>query len=219
LPPKVARILLKYPTRSRPELFKATMDRYLQTAEGELNVVLTIDHDDRSMRTPDIQDFIRERGIDCQIGNAKSKIQAINMHIPEEGWDILVLASDDHIPIKKGWDTQVRKDVAENPDHLIWYKDVKQDRICLMPVMDKAYYDRFKYIYHPSYKSLWCDNEQTEVAEGLGRLKKVDLELWQNISPDWGGSMPVDPLLRRNNTYFQKDKINYLKRRRHGFPI
>ncbi|MFK5283673.1 hypothetical protein ACI3PL_29270, partial [Lacticaseibacillus paracasei] len=41
--------------------------------------------------------------------------------------------------------------------------------LCTYSIMGRAYFERFGYIYHPDYTSLWCDNEFTEVAQILGK--------------------------------------------------
>lgn len=213
------RILLKYPTRSRPDLFKSTLLKYISTAPAIDSIIVSIDRDDPTMNRNDMIQWIRDHGAEVFVGTSKSKIQAINADIPSDGWDILVLASDDHIPLVNGWADIVRNDMPDSLDALLWYRDKKQDDICLMPVMGKAWYDRRGYIYHPSYHSLWCDNEQTDVARMDGCLIKIDSELWSNESPEWGPSgIRHDKLYRRNGSFFQKDKINYIKRKAKGFP-
>jgi hypothetical protein len=211
-------LLLKYPTRGRPDLFKATMQRYIDTAGTPLMIVVSIDEDDATMTAPHMAQWMSERGIACHTGPRRTKIAAINADIPVTGWSALVLGSDDHIAVRKGWGEIVLRDTEKHPDSLLWYKDIRQDRICLMPVMDRAYYSRTSYIYHPAYVSLWCDNEQTEVAQSLGRLQKMGLELWRNESPDWGGVVRKDQLYKANNSHFVKDQITYNRRKKLGFP-
>ena len=90
-----------------------------------------------------------------------------------------------------------------------------------MPFFGRAYYDSLGYIYHPSYKSLFCDNEQTEVGLRDGKLVKVDVELFKKMSPDWrnrGTHIRTDELYRRNNRLYVTDKKNYESRKALGFP-
>lgn len=212
------RILLKYPTRSRPELFKSTLTKYIETASQPLRVVVTIDRPDLTMNNAKMLDWMAERGVEYHVGDSTTKIQAINADIPPAGWDILALASDDHLPVKEGWDDVIRSVMPEDLDALVWTKDIRQSKICLMPFIGKTYYDRFGYIYHPSYVSLWCDNEQTDVARLLGKLVYHDEELFRNESADWGGSVPMDRLYRKNNGYYRLDGRNYERRKAKGFP-
>jgi len=212
-------VLLKYPTRGRPELFRSTLAKYRGTAETAIAIVVSIDSDDTKMNRPDIIAGLKAEGIAVGINKSQGKIAAINADIPADGWDILVLASDDHLPVCKGWDTRILSDMPKDGSPcMLWYKDIRQDRINLMPIMNRAAYDLFGYIYHPSYVSLWCDNEQTEVGQAMGILKQVDIELFRNESPDWGGTVKRDKLYQRNNLLFKIDQQNYMKRKAKGFP-
>lgn len=213
------RILLKYPTRQRPDLFRSTLREYIDTANGPMAIVVTIDQDDRTMNHHEMHAWILAQGASYHVNPRRGKITAINAHIPADGWDILVLASDDHLPEKMGWDTAIKEDMPADLDAMLWYKEIKQDRICLMPILGKTYYDRFGYIYHPEYISLWCDNEQTEVAKRLGKLIQSDVELFRNESPDWGGTVRRDHLYRVNNNYFHKDHTTYRRRERRNFDL
>lgn len=217
------RILLKYPTRSRPTQFQAALSAYVNMATGPLRIVVSIDEDDGSMRSPQLSAWMKAMGCDVHTGpRGRSKVQAINADIPADAWDILVLASDDHMPVLQGWDDRIVADFAElapkGEPCILWYKDVRQDRICFMPTFNRAAYDHFGYIYHPSYVSLWCDNEQTEVGMASGMMKRVDVEVFRNESPDWGGSVKRDPLYVRNNRTFAHDKRTFQRRKAQGFP-
>lgn len=215
------RILIKYPTRQRPALFLSTITKYMDMAVYQHRYVVTIDSNDRTMLA--ILDTLKAYpGVEIDITEPKGKVHAINSGIPLEGWDILVLASDDHIPVQKEWDIHLMhdfKDTAPNKEpRMLWYKDIRNPGICFMPVMNRAAYDLKGYIYHPDYQSLWCDNEQTEVMTANGVMLQVDRELWRNESPDWGGSVKRDNLYRANNSLFAKDKATYLRRKAAGFP-
>lgn len=211
-------VLLKYPTRQRPRLFRLTLRKYIDTAGAPLRIVVTIDVDDISMNNRIMRDWIAEQGAEIDISPRRGKIIAINSGIPADQWSVLVLASDDHIPVTDGWALRILSDMPEDGDALLWYKDIRQDRICLMPVMGRSYYDRFGYIYHPAYVSLWCDNEQTEVAQSLGKLIQPDSELFRNESADWGGIIRTDSLYRKNNAYYKIDRQTYERRKLLNFP-
>jgi hypothetical protein len=217
------RILVKYPTRARPELFFSTLAKYMDSAIYEHRYVVTLDADDRTMTAPAVMDRLRSiQGVELTVTLPKGKIAAINAGIPGEGWDILVLASDDHIPVTHGWDKVVMDDFNDTAPsgepRMLWYKDIRNPGICFMPVMNRAAYAMTGYIYHPDYISLWCDNEQTDVMTANGVMLKVDRELWRNESPDWGGNIKRDRLYMTNNRLFARDKATYLRRKAAGFP-
>ena len=126
----------------------------------------------------------------CEFATIKNKIDAINRDMDLfEGWDILINTSDDmHFEIK-GFDEIIRQDFQNNYDQVIHYSDGNQHgNIMTLSIMGAEYYNRFKYIYHPDYKSLWCDVEATEVAHLLGKYKYMgDYKiLFRHMHPAWG---------------------------------
>jgi hypothetical protein len=84
--------------------------------------------------------------------------------------------------------------------------------------MGRKYYERFNYIYHPAYKSLWCDNEQTEVADSLGRLKFIEFPIMIHDHPAWGGGMINDALYIQNDKWWKHDEEVYNSRKKMNFP-
>lgn len=207
-------ILVKYPTRQRPDQFERTLAQYLGLSSdpSKMTIQVITDASDRTM-------VGRVQGVTTHTGSGK--INAINYGTPSEGWDILLLASDDMVPQVKGYDQAIRDAMSEHypdTDGALWIHDGRQDAICTIVCMGRAYYDRFGYVYHPSYKSLWCDNEWTEVAQSLGKITKLP-ELIRNESPDWGGVQKKDRLYLKNNSYFNLDKRNFYRRQAKGFPV
>lgn len=153
-------------------------------------------------------------------GPRVSKIEACNRGVSNRTWDIVVLLSDDMLCRVDGWDQIIREDMAQHfpdTDGCLWYPDGYQDRLCTLPVMGRAYFDRFGYIYHPSYKSLWCDNEQHEVAEAQGKLWKSDNTLFEHMHCVWGKSKK-DDLYKHNESLDPIDRKNFHERKELGFP-
>lgn len=221
-------ILVKFPSRSRGPRFLEVLARYVETIEepARVHFLISYDHDDETM-TPWVIERAREITGDGNItliqGVSYDKIHACNRDLGEYkgDWDIVILASDDMIPQVNGWDVFIRQKMAQHfpdTDGCLWFYDGKQNRICTFTMMGRAYYGRFGYLYHPSYKSLFCDNEFTDVARGTGRIIYNATVLFRNESPDWGGSIPRDALYERNNKYWALDERNYKDRQRKRFP-
>jgi hypothetical protein len=160
-------------------------------------------------------------------------------------WDVLLLASDDMIPEVHGYDDVIARafeacteegpilactnDVsgpgeADNSwglaplDRVVHFNDgYVGDRLCTLSIMGRSYYQRFGYIYHPSYRSLWCDNEFTDVAKSLDRYTYVDRVIIRHEHPAWVAGCD-DDLYRVNNAHDREDRKNYESRKRVGFP-
>lgn len=219
------KILCKFPSRSRPDKFKEVFSLYKNMASGkhELTFVLSFDSDDQSMNNDDMKKWLSEQGENVHwfYGNSTSKISAVNADM-DRGWefDILLLASDDMIPVKPGYDDTIVKDMEKNfPDFdgVLHYNDgLRGDKLNTLCILGKPYFDRFGYIYHPSYTSVFADNEFTEVSNALGKAKYIDRVIIQHRWMEQG----KDALYQRNeNPYFyQKDYIVYSLRKSRGFP-
>lgn len=83
--------------------------------------------------------------------------------------------------------------------------------------MGREYYNRFGYIYHPDYVSLFCDNEAMDTAIELNKYVYVDRLIHEHRHPVWGFGQ-TDELGRRNDIYYRQDKRTYDKRKVAGFP-
>jgi hypothetical protein len=70
-------------------------------------------------------------------------------------------------------------------------------------------------VYHPSYKSEWCDNEQTEVFETMGVLRHINT---RPIIHKWAENQ--DDLMHRNMQVGQTfDKTLFLERKKNNFNL
>ena len=127
--------------------------------------------------------------------------------------------SDDQVPVVDGFDNIIRNAMPDHLDASLWFTD-GQDRVNTQEIVGRTYYDRFKYVYHGSYKSLWCDNEATDVAYMLGKQIKGK-QIVKHLHPAWAtladGALPMDGLYELNNKYWAEDEANYNKRRANGF--
>jgi hypothetical protein len=218
------KILVKFPTRTRPEQFLKTLNDWYKKAKDNSNIEYLISYDkDDSTMTPGIIAKANSLGKNIKMvaGLSKSKIDACNRDMKKTlKWDIVLLISDDMFVQVEGWDEIIRdkmKDHYPDTDGCLWFNDSHQNRICTLSCMGRKYYERFNYLYHPSYKSLWCDNEYTDVAKKLHRMTYIDFKLVNHQHPCWGKAVPIDDLYRTNERFFRLDGDNYNKRKAVGF--
>lgn len=233
------KLLIKYPTRSRPEQFLKVLQAMVSTAKHPelLTFLVSFDVDDESMNGAILQRASQiHNGITFVAGTSRNKVHAINRDMEMAGeWDIVMVASDDMIPQVEGWDEIIREGFNEdvqlmntltmtiqpevfkmpNLDKSLWFFDGHQHRICTLVVMGKDRYNKFNYIYHPDYISLWCDNEWTEVNAPV----KNETILFKHEHPAWGGGLEMDALYQRNEGYFTVDEATYMRRKSLNFPI
>lgn len=188
------RLLVKFPTRSRRQKFIGVVKGYLENSNTPDNIefVVSIDSDDVSMLG--IEEHLKEyNNVFIHSGVSLNKINAVNRDIDKalSDWDILVLASDDMICQVKGWDDILVSEMQEHfpdTDGILWHNDgYVQERLNTMCILGKKYYDRFGYIYHPDYASLWADNEFMEVGNKLGKQKYFPQVLFKHEHPSHTG--------------------------------
>jgi hypothetical protein len=221
------KILVKFPTRSRPHRFFKVIRGYMDNQNGtEVMYQVNIDQDDETMNTRANIQALEEMGVQVCVGLSMDKVHAINRDLEKAPkWDILVLASDDMICTGKGWDWKIQLEMNEHFfdfDGVLWHSDGHtHNKLNTMVIMGKKYFRRFKYIYHPDYTSLFCDNEFMEVANKLGKQKYFPLVLFehQHFSNGKEFAHTVDPLMRKNESYFALDREVYNKRKAAGFPL
>lgn len=180
-------ILFKLATRSRREKATKSILNIIDMCESDdYTILMSCDFDDETMKDFHFDD---DRVI-VVYGENKTKIEAINRDIEKvENWDILINTSDDMVFVKKGFDNIIRKDFGDNLDQFIHYSDGNQKaNISTMSIFGREYYDRFNYIYHPDYKSLWSDVEATDVAVIMDKYKYMGDNniLFRHMHPAWG---------------------------------
>jgi hypothetical protein len=219
---KEMKILYNFASRNRPDRFFAALDNIKEfSISGDYIILAKIDDDDPCdySRISEYDNVIREGGF------SESKIHAINRGIFPGGWDILVNMSDDMRFITMGYDEIIRQHCG--PDDFLHFPDLdadaqsnspnKDDSISTMSIMGRDYYNRFGYVYHPEYSSLWCDNEATAVAKLLGRYKHVPVRIFEHLHCAWGKA-PRDAQYIKTESFFYKDKNVFNKRKAKGFP-
>ena len=213
------KILYKITSRSRPQKLISVIENIKSLAEHENYVILcSLDIDDKSL-IPIKETLNSFEKVICHYGISKSKVDAINRDMDKiTDWDILFNVSDDQLFLKKGFDTIVINKVKEvGGDCFLHYPDGNAKHLLsTMSIMDKKYYDRFNYIYHPAYVSLWCDNEAMEVAQRLGRYFYSDIQIFDHYHPAYGKSKS-DSQYKHTESFFESDKQIFLKRKQNNF--
>lgn len=223
------RILFKLPSRSRPEAMFSTIDNVFEmsTTDG-VRLMLTLDIDDSTVANREVLERIKRYGdkVDYHYGYSKSKVDSINRDILlAKDFDILIAHADDMVIVKKGFDEIIVNDMKNmfpDTDGLLHYLDgtPAKDQLVTWPVMGKSFFRRFNYIYHPSYASVFCDDEQTCVAKKLNCYKFINRQLVDHQHPVWQ-TREWDDLYRRNEEPIQyhKDFANYKLRLANNFDL
>jgi hypothetical protein len=237
------KLLVKFPTRGRPDKFFTVLDRYYYGAKRKdlTSFLITCDKDDLTMNNHSVRERLQKnyKNMVVVFGNSNSKIEAVNndMNLAPE-YDIILLASDDMVPEEKSYDEVIRnkmKELYPDTDGVLWFFDGYRKDFNTLCILGKKYYERFGYIYHPSYKSFWCDNEFTDVANTLKKQTFIDKVIIRHIHPDWiqrdgnaavlyknvhpnAKDIGIDQTFIKNLPFEQLDAQNYRQRKLSGFP-
>ena len=191
------------------------------TDRNNINYLISIDSDDPTMTPQVLDDAQNVSNVTIKSGKSHSKIHACNRDMETNtGWDIVILVSDDMVPQLDGWDEILRQSMTKHfpdTDGALWFNDGYQPRTCTLTVFGKAYYDRFGWLYHPDYHSLFCDNEQTEVGLSLGKLYYSEIVLFKHEHFANNSTVKRDKLYDRNEALFNIDKQTYEIRKAKGF--
>jgi DNA-directed RNA polymerase subunit RPC12/RpoP len=217
-------ILIKIPTRERPVQFFSILELCIRNLEDKAKTkfLITLDTDDSTMNTEEIKNFFnfyRESfgvEIDVVYGTSINKIDAINRDLDsyKKNWDILVLTSDDMIPVTEGYDSIIRekmKSTYADTDGVLFFPD-GYTNLNTLPIIGKKYYKRFNYIYNPKYKSFFCDNLFHEVADFLNRQYHGETVLFKHEHPA-NTKVSWDNLYEKNNSTWDIDYKTYLEDR------
>jgi glycosyl transferase/beta-hydroxylase protein BlmF len=223
------KVLIKFPVRERVEKVKSRINEIFNSCVREnTEVLLSIDTDDAALNNKSFYDYLNtlpwRNRIKVVLTAPKGKIHAVNvgLELPQfkSGWDIVVVFSDDMTIVKHGFDEVVVHDMEyTNYEGALWYSDgFTHNRLCTYPVLSKKYYDMFGYIYHPDYKSLFADNEQTEVGQKLNLLKYINEPIFRHDHHSNTNS-GMDELLRKNESFWSEDEKTYNERKKKNFDL
>lgn len=225
-------LLLNWPTRQRPSKFMKNLDEYLTLASAEHHItfVVSMDNDDLLCNNQHFRKFLdtsKSENVDViySYGESLGKVAAINRGVPTTPWDIVISTADDMEAAEQGWDDIIVQDMLREFPNLDGSLNYNNDprletkgpegfkTLITLPVIGRKLYDRFGYIYHPAYKSEYCDDEQTEVFEKLGVLRHIDR---RPIVHKWEENQ--DELMQRNIQVGQiVDKKTYETRKSLNF--
>ena len=200
-------ISILHPTRSRPEKSVQTVDKWLDstTSDTLFQLIVSVDDDDPKL---DLYKQAYNNGLSLIINKNRSCVEAINKAAEISRGDILIVVSDD-TDCFPGWDTALLKEVEGKTDWILKTQDGIQPWIITFPIMDRAYYNRYKYIYHPWFLHMFCDTYMTAVADINGRKLTSNL-MFKHNHPGHGHGVP-DELNKRNDATWNQGRDAFYK--------
>jgi hypothetical protein len=132
-------------------------------------------------------------------------------------WDIVVLVSDDMLPRMEGWDDVIRmymKCYFPDTNGILWFNDgFQEDKLNTLCIYGRKFYESQGYIYHPDYKSLFCDTELTDKYRNSPLCRYIPYCIIRHEHPGAGYTQMMDPLYAKNQTYWNEDMHTYIRRK------
>ncbi|ASU34403.1 glycosyltransferase family protein [Mucilaginibacter xinganensis] len=204
-------ISIIHPTKNRQELSWKTYNEWIRKADSLVGIqyILSVDTDDKiNYEQTFLCDVLRM--------NNNSAIEAINNAAKIAVGDLIIVISDD-FSCPEHWDTLLLELLKGKSDFLVKTKDGLQKTLITLPIMDRTYYTRFGYIYHPDYLHMHCDEEMTIVGHMLGRVITLDLSFPHNHYTT--GKMAMDAINVKNNSTWAHGQATLDRRSKDNFGI
>lgn len=227
---KPIKILFKYPSRGRPKKFFRGLDSIYNNLADRVNfhVSCTLDYDDAKM-FDDIDvgyGLLPYDNLSVNWGYSKSKIHAINRDMPDlSDYSIIICMSDDMLFTMYGFDEDIRinmQNVFPGFDGLLNYKDKDTNgTLATLYVAGINWYKRRGHIYHPSYISLWADNEEQDCAVLASKYQFIDTLIYWHANPAYYPDQGRDQQFntQQSEEVWTHDEANYNKRKLLNFKI
>jgi hypothetical protein len=224
-------ILFNIASRARPEKLHNLLWNIYNNLSQPNNCTFLIKLDDDDPKLNRYKEGINafeiatHAQVNIALGLSRNKIHAINRSLDGLLWSIIVDVSDDFIFTKKGFDNIIREHCG--PDDCLHFPEPyatkqneknRNNNIIIMACMGREYYNRFGYIFNPVYKSLFCDNEVTDIAKILGRYKYVDEDIFYHAHPN-AGYGKADAQTRFTESFWHEDKKTYKQRKAKNFDL
>ena len=103
-------------------------------------------------------------------------VEGVNIAAYHATGDILIVVADDQFPCEH-WDRQIFNIMAGRVDDEPWLFSVStgtpgefERGIVVMPIMSRALYEKWGYVFYPEYESMYADNDLCEHAKQDGVL-------------------------------------------------
>lgn len=189
---------LIHPSRSRADKSYNAVTYWMKHYSGRLEnieVIVSLDEDD-----PQLTSYLNKfPSTDTIVNKNKSSVEAINKAAAiSTGKILIVIGEDGYLP--PSWQHEIIKEVEGKVDWILKTQDGIQDYIITLPIMDRTYYNRTGYIYHPDFQHLFCDTYLTCVADITGRKITSNL-MFKHNHYSVNGTEPDELHIRNDATW------------------
>lgn len=187
-------------------------------------VVAVLDHDDPYFTEySKVSDNYPE--VSVILGESNGKIHACNRaneFMPQDT-DIICLHSDDMKFVEYGFDTEIREAFTKHfpdLDGVVHFPDGHQSNTMTYTMMGINLFKKLGYLYYPDYKSVFADNDLTELSQLMGKYAFVNKQILEHNHPIFGVT-DWDSQYRANESaeYYQTDGETFKQRKLRNFDL
>ena len=196
----------------------ATAKNWLYKATGEIEYLLCITYQDPFLKKYRAAfENLPVKIVYHMVGNM---VKQLNHAAKLATGDLFVNVSDD-FDCPKDWDKLLIDALKGKQDFVVKTNDgveadgIHSANIIALPIMDRVYYNRFKYIYHPAYGHFFGDEELSNVGDKLKR--KITLPITFEHIHYVAGKAKIDATNVKNNKHFDQDKKTFERRKAKNF--
>lgn len=218
-------ITLLHPSRSRPLKSFNNAKEWIQKAGCEVELIVSLDKSDPALdlyfnEYNKNSILWRNEGV-LFVNENSSVVEATNRAAKESKGDILVYLSDD-FKCPDNWGKLVLKEFEnENRPLIIKVDDCLQRfvvAVLTIPIMNRQLYERLGYFWHPSYRSMFVDEDLYWTAQKLGAVKYCKHLKFPHEHPA-NGKAPDDETYRASALNWNQGKAMFTHRKGQGFPV
>lgn len=212
------KISVIHASKGRPQQATQTCLKWLSRADNYIEYVLSLNGDDRDKYPELIQNCKKfNTGLLTWGSKVNSAISAFNNGAESASGDLLIAISDD-TDCPEHWDTLLINALTYYaPGYCVKTDDGLQPTLITMPIMDRAYYKHYGYIYQSDYQHLFADQELTAVAMMTGKYIKLDLS-FPHLHYSTGKT-PKDEINVKNDLTWRQGEMLFNDRLKTNFGI
>lgn len=208
-------ISILHPSWKRPELARKCYNEWMSKATypEKVQYILCLSTKD------DTSAYLRSfQGVPVQFifYNDNGLVKQVNEAALHATGDLLIAVSDD-FGCPDNWDALLEAKLHDKTDYIVKTQDGLQPFIMTLPMMDRTYYERFGYIYHPSYSHMYGDQELADVGRLLGRTITLNMEFPHRHYST--GQMKRDATNVQNDSFYKVDELTYRQRKNAAFNL
>ena len=224
------RITLIHPSRNRPEMAHANYLNWIAKSEAHTNgnSKITIEHIlSLDLDEPRYDDYVRLFGAHHIVRENTSDgyvVGATNAAAQYATGNILIYLSDD-FDCPQHWDRLIVDRLDVNLEQLLKVDDCLQHfgvAVLTIPIMTRAFYDRFGYFFYPEYKSMFCDEDLYHVARiinGLVFAPELKFPHLHPSNPTQTMQGKSDDTYNRSNGMWTQGQTLHNKRRLNNYGL